>query len=184
MDAKPTTTKAASTPTPQKRDWGAFLIEEAKSFAVIFIYLAFVFGIFSLHQWLVLSAKGIDYQFYGVALLNALILAKIILIAENFSFADGLRRQPLVYRVIYKSLAFTALLILVHMAEELFFGRLHGDSAAAVMAGIGNGSFVGALALAVILCFALLPFFFFRELARQIGPAHLKEICFSALPPI
>ncbi len=120
---------AANLERPRKRDWREFVREEAKSFAVIFVYLAIVFGVLGLHQWIVLSSKGIDYQFYGLALLNALVSAKVILVAEGFNFADSLKTQPLAYRVLYKCLAFTALLVVAYMAEEVLVGKLHGEGA-------------------------------------------------------
>ena len=50
-------------------------LEEGKQFLGIFLYLAVVFGMFVLHEWLVLSKENIGYRFYGIAFINALILA-------------------------------------------------------------------------------------------------------------
>ena len=63
-------------------------LEEGKQFLGIFLYLAVVFGMFVLHEWLVLSKENIGYRFYGIAFINALILAKIFLLAEHFHFAE------------------------------------------------------------------------------------------------
>ena len=167
---------------PQKRDWPEFIRDEAKSFAIIFVYLAIVFGVLGLHQWIVLSSKGIDYQFYGLALLNALVLAKIILIAESFNFADGLKAHPLAYRVLYKCLAFTALLIVAYIAEEVLVGKFHGEGVAQAFPEIGDGTLKGWLAMAVILCVALIPFFAFREMGREVGGPTLKVLFFTASP--
>jgi len=54
-----------------------------KSFVAIFIYLFIVFGLLSLHAWVVLSTQNISYRFYGLALINALVLSKVILVAEG-----------------------------------------------------------------------------------------------------
>jgi hypothetical protein len=176
------TSEAAGRANPRKRDWREFIREEAKSFAVIFVYLAVVFGVLGLHQWIVLSSKGISYQFYGLALLNALVLAKVILIAEGFNFANSLKHQPLAYRVAYKCLAFTFLLVVAYIAEEVLVGRLHGESLAQAFPEIGDGSVRGWLAMAVILCVALVPFFAFREVGREIGGPMLKALFFTGRP--
>jgi len=93
---------------PRKRSLKQIAVEEAKNFVGIFLYLFVVFGLFVLHEWLVLSQNQIDYRFYGFALINALILAKIILVAESLNFAERFRGQPLIYPIAYKSLAFTS----------------------------------------------------------------------------
>ena len=70
-------------------------LEEGKQFLGIFIYLAIVFGMFVLHEWLVLSQEHINYRFYGIAFINALVLAKILLLAEHFHFAEQFKNKPL-----------------------------------------------------------------------------------------
>jgi hypothetical protein len=109
------------------------------SFVGIFIYLFIVFGLLSLHAWVVLSAENISYRFYGMALTNALVLSKIILLAEGFRFADKFKNQPLVYPVAYKAVAFTALLFAAYVVEEVLVGLWHGKSLAESFPAIGDG---------------------------------------------
>ena len=97
--------------SPPKRNLKTAALDEAKSFIGIFIYLFIVFGLLSLHAWVVLSGENISYRFYGMALINALVLSKIILLAEGFKFADKFKNQPLIYPVAYKAIAFTALAV-------------------------------------------------------------------------
>ena len=60
------------------------VVREVKKFGTLFLYLALVFGLFTLHQWVVLANNHISYAFYGASVINALILAKIMLVAEAF----------------------------------------------------------------------------------------------------
>ena len=96
--------------SPPKRNLKTAALDEAKTFVGIFIYLFIVFGLLSLHAWVVLSTQNISYRFYGLALINALVLSKVILVAEGFKFAERFKGQPLAYPVAYKAIAFTALL--------------------------------------------------------------------------
>jgi hypothetical protein len=166
----------------------AIVIDEAKEFVGIFIYLLVVFGLFVLHEWIVLSSHQLSYRFYGFALINALVLAKIILIAEGVHFADRFRESPLIYPIAYKSLAFTTLLMSAYIAEEVIVGMLHGKTAAQGIPDIGGGTVGGFISVAIIICVALIPFFAFREISRVLGEAELHTLMFtrgakSAPPP-
>ena len=127
----------------RKRPVKQILLDEAKKFIGIFVYLVIVFGLFVLHEWVVLSNQHISYRFYGFALINALVLAKIILVAEGLHFADKFREKPLAYPIVYKSLAFTILLICAYIAEEIIVAMLHGKTAVQGMPDIGGGTIRG-----------------------------------------
>ena len=165
--------------SPPKRNLKTAALDEAKSFVGIFIYLFIVFGLLSLHAWVVLSAENISYRFYGMALINALVLSKIILLAEGFRFADKFKNQPLVYPVAYKAIAFTALLFAAYVVEEILVGLWHGKSLAESFPAIGGGTIGEWLAAALIMCIALIPFFAFREMTRVIGRPQFYALCFT-----
>jgi hypothetical protein len=165
----------------QKRSLKTAALDEAKNFIGIFIYLFIVFGLLSLHAWVVLSTQNISYRFFGIALINALVLSKVILLAEGFKFADRFKNKPLVYPVAYKAIAFTALLFVAYVVEEVLVGLWHGKSLVASVPAIGGGTISGWLAVALIMCVALVPFFAFREMARTIGP-QFYALCFTGRP--
>jgi len=58
------------------------LVHEVRRLALIFAYLALFFLVFRFYTRLVLSEYQINYFEYGLTLLKALALAKIVLTAE------------------------------------------------------------------------------------------------------
>jgi hypothetical protein len=164
---------------PRKRDLKRIAIDEAKSFFWIFCYLFIVFGLFVLHEWVVLSQHHLSYRFYGFAIFNALILAKIILVAEGLHFGERFKAKPLVYPIVYKSTAFTVLLIATYIAEEIVVAMFHGKRLMEGMPDIGGGTIGGLLAVTTIMSFALIPFFAFREIGRALGEAELHALIFG-----
>lgn len=150
--------------------------DELRKFLAIFAYLWLVFSMFLLHEWAVLASHQISFKFYGLAVVNALILAKIMLIAEAFGFANRLDDKPLIYPIAFKSIAFSALLMLSYVAEETAVGMFHGKSAAESVPQVGGGGLVGMLTVGVIMCIALVPFFAFREIARTVGVAEFRAL--------
>jgi hypothetical protein len=56
-------------------------------FLFIAIYLFVVFGVLAVHEEVVAAKNHLAYHFYGFAIINALILGKVILVAEDLHFA-------------------------------------------------------------------------------------------------
>lgn len=174
--AEPTASEMqAAKPSLKTRFYG-----ELRKFLAIFAYLWLVFSVFLLHEWAVLASHQISFKFYGLAMVNALILAKIMLIAEAFGFANRLDDKPLIYPIAFKSIAFSALLILSYIAEETAVGLFHGKSVAESIPQIGGGGLIGALTIGAIMCIALVPFFAFREIARTVGTAEFRALMLGA----
>ncbi len=155
------------------------IIHEVKSFVVIFLYLWVVLGIFLLHEKIVLKEHDIDFSVYGLALVNALILGKVMLIAEDLHFADRLMDRPLVLSILYKSIAFTALFIGFYILEEVVVGLIKGKTIAQSFPDIGGGSLQGIFVVGLIMFVALTPFFTYRELSRVIGKQQLHDLMFK-----
>jgi hypothetical protein len=167
---------AAAEPGRAKPGWRARLLEELKSFLIIFAYLWLVFLVFLVHEWTVLASHQIGFRFYGLAVVNALVLSKIMLIADGLHFADRLKDKPLIYPIAFKSIAFAVLLMAAYIVEEIAVGLFHGKTAAESFPEIGGGGAVGVLTTGAIMCIALVPFFSFREIARTIGEAEFRAM--------
>jgi hypothetical protein len=156
-------------------------IAEAKKFTGIFVYLWVVFTVLLVHEWVVLSANHIGFTFYGLAAINALVLAKIMLIADNAQFAERFKAMPLVYPVVYKAVAFTTLLFAAYVVEEMLIGGIVGRGFLASVPHVGGG-LMGALGLWLVFCVALIPYFAFREIERAVGPEMFRRLLFGNLP--
>lgn len=159
-----------------KRSLKARLYDELRKFLMIFAYLWLVFFVFLVHEWAVLASNHISFRFYGLAVVNALVLSKIMLIAEALKFAERLDDKPLVYPIALKSISFSALLMVSYVVEEIVVGLFHGKNVAESFPQVGGGGLVGVLTIGAILCIALVPFFGFREIARVIGEAEFRSV--------
>lgn len=164
----------AAEPDREKPSLRARILKELKSFLIIVAYLWLVFFVFMMHEWTVLAGHQISFRFYGLAVVNALVLGKIILIAEGLNFARRFEDKPLIYPIAYKSIAFTALLMAAYIVEEIAVGLFHGKTAAESFPEIGGGGLVGVLTVGAIMGIALVPFFAFREIARVVGEAEFR----------
>jgi hypothetical protein len=151
-----------------------------KTMAVMALYLWVVFGLFELHQQIVLNEYHIPFRLTGVGLINALVLAKFMLIAEDLHFGERFKNRPLIYPIIYKSILFAALFIAAYVAEEMIIGAIKGKPLVDSIPKIFGGSPQGVIVVALILAISLLPFFAWREVDRVLGPARLRKLVLSS----
>jgi len=99
---------------------------QLKEFLVMFIYLWLLFALFAIHRSIVLAEVHYSYQAQGFAIVNALILAKVMLIGEDLKLGSRFRHKPLVYSILYKSLVFAVFFICFHIFEEVVVGVFRG----------------------------------------------------------
>ncbi len=160
---------------PPKLTFKERAMAELKKFAGAFVYLWVVFTVLLLHEWIVLSEHNVGFAFYGLATLNAIGLGKIMIVAEHFRFAERLKEKPLVYPIVYKTVAFTTLLLVAYVLEMMLFGLIGGHGFLASMPALG-GSVFGTMALWFIFCVALMPYFAFKEFERAVGPDMIRKL--------
>ncbi|MGB6698295.1 MAG: DUF1810 domain-containing protein [Methylocella sp.] len=164
-------------------------IDETRELFGIFIYLWVLLSLVSLHKALVLNDESLIYH-QGFALINALALAKVVLVAEYFHVGDTLKNRPLIYPIMFKSAVFAVILLCFHMIEETLIGVLHGKTLSQSIPNIGGGKLQGILMVGIIMFVVLMPFFAFRELGRAIGTEQLRSLLFGgetkadAVPPM
>jgi hypothetical protein len=178
--AAPAPAATSDEPAPPKRSLKVRLLEELRQFFVIVAYLWLVFFVLFVHEWLVLAGHNIGFRFYGLATLNALILGKIMLIAENMRFTQRFDNRPLIVPIAYKSIVFAVLLLAAYIVEEIGVGMFHGKTAAESVPVIGGGGPAALLCIAAIMAAALAPFFAFREIARVVGEAEFRVLILGA----
>jgi hypothetical protein len=102
----------------RKRDLKQRVFDEVIKFFKIAVYLWVMFGVFALHESVVSAKDHLNYHFYGFALVNALILGKVMLVAEDLHFADWLKDRPRIYPILCKAIAFPTLFLVFDRSEH------------------------------------------------------------------
>jgi hypothetical protein len=152
-------------------------VNEAKRFVIIFLYLWVLFSLFALHKSIILDEPSLSLG-QGFAIVNALVLAKIMLIGEVFNLADNLKSKPIIYPVIFKSAVFAVLLMGCHALEEIGVRLWHGASLAGSVSDLGGGTGIRIFMIGLIMFVVLMPFFAFSEIGRDLGEHELYRLFF------
>lgn len=71
-------------------------IEEFRSFFIMALYLWFVFSLMLLNEAVILKKPNINFLAQGFAIINALVLAKVMLIADDLGFGRRFDDLPLI----------------------------------------------------------------------------------------
>jgi hypothetical protein len=154
-------------------------IEEFKLFWIITLYLSLFFGSFTMYRRLIIAETGGAYLNYGVALIEALIIAKVILIGKMFGFSRRFEDKRLIVPVLYKSILFGILVILFGVLEHVIKGWFHKQGLVGGLRDIGELSTYEFGARVLILIVTFIPFFAFGEIGRVLGAHKLAAIFFS-----
>ena len=158
-------------------------LEELKAFWIIAAYLAVFLGAFTVYRRLVLAESGVTYVHYGIAVVEALIIAKVILIGKAFGLGQQYERGPLILSVIFKSVTFAVFVFLFGILEHLVEGLLHKKDWASILHGLIDVGMDELLARMIVVIIAFVPFFAFWEIARVLGPRKLWTLFFSRQGP-
>jgi hypothetical protein len=148
---------------------------ELQEFIGIFLYLAFFFCVFATYSMLLLNQFHVSYFIFGTALINALVVAKVILIGEYAHLGKKHEVQPLFLSAAYKAFLFSLLVFAFHIVEEMIKRRWHGENFATAYHGIRINEL---LARSVVIFCTFLPLFAFRELRRVLGEDNFRSLFF------
>jgi hypothetical protein len=145
-----------------------------------FAYLALVLIAFAQYRRLVLAAHDIGYATYGLALIEALILAKAIMIGSLFRLGRRFERMPLIYSTLYKTFVFSVLAGVLAVLERVIVGLWRGEGLREGLAGHFGKGFHELLAGLLVMVVALIPFFAVKELGRVLGGERIGALFFRS----
>jgi hypothetical protein len=142
-------------------------------------YLTLMFAAFTQYRRLVLAAHDITYTNYWVAVIEALVLAKVIMIGDALRFGRRLEHKPLIYSTLLKTVVFSIFVGVFTIIEYVIKGLWKGTAFTELF-----GTFLGKgphelLAGCLVTFVAFIPFFAFRELGRVLGEGKIWTLFFQ-----
>jgi hypothetical protein len=150
---------------------------EFRQLAILSAYLAVFFCVMATYSMLLMRRFDISYFAYGAALINAILVAKVILVGEAVHIGRRFEEKALLLSAIWKAFVFGWLVFVLHFLEEVLKHLIHRQSAATAFRAIRLDDLL--MRTIVIIC-AFVPLFLFRELRRAIGSENLRKVLFHA----
>ena len=148
-------------------------VQELKEYISITLYLCVFFWMFIVYKSIIQGSKEIDFVAHGVAIINALVLGKFMLVAK--AIHPGARADN-AHPTLLKSAIFAIALMICKILEDAAVGYFHGNSFTQSIADLGGGSWKAMLAFTIMLFIVLVPLTAFGELGRVVGEGKLVSL--------
>src|SRR5579884_2510351 len=140
-------------------------IHELKEYAFNTVYLASVFSAMLWDRRLLLMTYGVHYEEYGFAVIQAVILAKVIMIGNLMHLGRGFENKPLIVPTIYKTFVFTIYVAIFSFLEHTVRGMFHGEGWTGGVRHIKEVGVNTFMANVLVVLVTFIPFFGIKELS-------------------
>ena len=137
---------------------------------------------FTSYRRLILANYDISYSNWGISLIKALVLAKVIMVGSLFHFGRSLENKPLIFLTLYKSVMFTLWVALFALVESAIRGFIHGKGLAGALDHLLSEGTHEFFAKCLVVFVAFIPFFAFKELGRVLGKGKIWGLFFRKGP--
>ena len=156
--------------------WRNILKHELLEYASNFVFLSFFLVSFAWYRRLILSSYNISYTGWFGPLIEAAILAKVIMIGDALHLGRRFRQGPLIVPTVYRTVVFAILVILFMFAEHIVGAWFHGKTAADGIAEVTSKGWYVILAWFVMVLAAFLPFFTVKEIELAFGQETVRTL--------
>lgn len=168
----------------EKKAYKQKIIREVFEYWVNFVYLAAFFSAFTLYRMLILKEHQITSFHFGMALFEALILAKVILIGNALHLGKKFDESPLIIPTFYKAIVFGLFVVIFAILEHTLHGILHGKGVTEGFYELMSKGWDELLSRFLIMVTAFIPFFAFQELGLVLGEGKVRALFFKKRPKI
>lgn len=152
-------------------------VAELKSLAITTGYFWLLLSLFALHRAMILQQYHINFSLrFGFALINALILAKFMWLAELFHAGQRAEGKSLLYSALWNSAIFAVILLLCHVIEDVIVSWYHTGSLAQSLPAHDPGSLGVLLSTGLLMFVVLIPFFLAKGLIHILGKDRLRDL--------
>lgn len=149
---------------------------ELREMIELFVYLAFFFVALAVYDMLLLRQYNVEYLTITFALINALVITKVIMIGEYAKLGKRHEDKALLISAIWKAFVFGLLVFAFHVVEEVVKRLIHGEDMAKASTGLRLEQFAGR---AIVVFCVFIPLFAWREFRRAMGEEEFRGLVFG-----
>ncbi|HEY6266344.1 MAG TPA: hypothetical protein VIW93_16215 [Candidatus Acidoferrum sp.] len=142
----------------------------------LFLYLAFFLCALVAYDLFLLKQYEVAYWNFGFAVLNALVITKVIMIGEYAKLGNMHENKGVFVSAVWKALVFGLLVFAFHIVEEIIKRMIHGADLARASREIRVLQLAGRTI--VVFC-TFVPLFAFREFRRVMGEGPFRKLVFG-----
>jgi hypothetical protein len=153
---------------------------EIRLFAATTLYFAICFGVLVLLKRLYLAEYQVEVTGLSLALVGALVAAKVVLVMEHVSLGQWVRAHPALLEVVLRTLLYSIVAFVVMWLERGFEARHeHGGFVSGLVWVFQHRDLHHILADTIIVGGAFLGFNALSVLQRHLGEGGLRRLFLS-----
>ena len=156
--------------------WKKAVVHELVEYWINFGYLAFFLVAFTWYRRLILAEYHVQYTNYWFPLIEAAVLAKVIMIGDLVRLGRRMENRPLIFSALFRTVMFSLWVAIFSVLEETVRGLLHGNGLMGGIEEMVSRGWYELLSRCVVIFAAFIPFFSFKELERVLGPEKLRGL--------
>jgi hypothetical protein len=149
---------------------------ELREMFELFFYLAFFFVSLAIYDMLLLRQYDVEYLTITFALINALVITKVIMIGEYAKLGTRHEDKALLISAVWKAFVFGLLVFAFHVVEEVIKRMIHGEDMTRASTGLRLEQFAGR---AIVVFCVFIPLFAWREFRRAMGEEEFRSLVFG-----
>src|SRR5271165_5614732 len=149
---------------------------ELREMLELSLYLAFFFFALAVYDMLLLDQYDVVNWNFGFALINALVITKVIMIGEYAKLGRKHENKPVLVSAVWKAFILGLLVYAFHIVEEVIKRLIHGADLARAPREIRFDQLAGR---AIVVFCIFIPLFAFRELRRVMGEEEFRTLLFG-----
>ncbi len=150
---------------------------ELREILELSLSLAFFFCALAVYDMLLLNEYHVKNWDFAFALINALVITKVIMIGEYAKLGRRHENKPLLVSAVWKALVFGLLVFAFHIIEEAIKQLIHGTALARAPREIRFDQLAGR---AIVVFCIFVPLFAFREFRRVMGEDEFRTLVFGS----
>ena len=143
----------------------------------LFLYLAFFFCALAIYDMLLLRQYNVEYWTIAFALINALVITKVIMIGEYAKLGKRFEYKALLISAVWKAFVFGLLVFAFHVIEEVIKRLIHGADVAKASSDLRFKQFLGR---SIVVFCVFIPLFAWREFRRAMGEEEFRTLVFGS----
>ncbi|MGH8120732.1 MAG: hypothetical protein ACRESK_08975 [Gammaproteobacteria bacterium] len=157
------------------------LRNEIRAVALTVLFFGIWFGVMLVIKQLTLAEYQIEFHRFSLALVGALVVAKVVLVMEHVSLGAWIRNLPALFDVVLRTVLYTLGVLVVLLLEKAFNARHDYDSFALSLIRVFQHEEIH-LVWANLICVssALLVFNMFSVVRRRLGNQELIRLFLSS----
>lgn len=157
-------------------EWKAKAKHELREMLELFFYLAFFFVALAVYDMLLLRRYSVEYLTITFAVINALVITKVIMIGEYAKLGRRYESRALLLSAVWKAFVFGLLVFAFHVLEEVIKRLIHGSDLDKASTDLRLEQFAGR---AIVVFCVFIPLFAWREFRRAMGEEEFRTLVFG-----